>query len=53
MKFLTSCCMSDCLLQDAYVDANTGEVVSKFDEYACDNDECANYGGRCGLVVEA
>lgn len=43
----TSCCQSEAILQDAYVDPNTSEVVNTFDNFICDNTDCDNHGAEC------
>ena len=50
--WVASCCGSPDLLQDAYVDPNAypAEVVSTFDNFVCDNDECDAYGSECSSM---
>ena len=50
MPLVTSCCASSSILQDAYIDPNSHpvDVVSAFDSFVCDNDECDAYGSECG-----
>ena len=50
--FVTSCCGSPSILQDAYVNPNAypAEVVSTFDNFICDNEECDNYGAECSCI---
>lgn len=49
--FVTSCCGSDQILQDAYADPiHPDEVVSVFDSFVCDNGECSRYGSACSFV---
>lgn len=50
MAFVTDCCGSEEILQDAYVDPNTGEVASTFDNFICDSLTCSNYGQACGCT---
>lgn len=44
---VTACCESTDILQDAYIDPNTDEPVSRFDEFVCYNSDCESYLGTC------
>jgi hypothetical protein len=48
VQYVTDCCQSASILQDAYTDPNhNDEVVNTFDDYVCDNVDCDNYGQAC------